>query len=64
MVVNDLNEDPRFRNLDYVQDKSVQFYAGVVLKSNGYNLGTLCVFGEDPKQLSDKQNHCKFWEMK
>lgn len=55
MIVNDPSEDPRFKNLDYVKDKSIQFYAGVVLKSNGYNLGTLCVFGEEPKQLSNNQ---------
>lgn len=55
LVVNNLNKDPRFNNSDYVKDKSLQFYAGVVLKSNGYNLGTLCVFGEEPKQLADQQ---------
>lgn len=55
MIVNDLNEDSRFKNLDYVKDKSIQFYAGVVLQSNGYNIGTLCVFGENPKKLSDQQ---------
>ncbi|MBN2732239.1 MAG: PAS domain S-box protein [Balneolaceae bacterium] len=55
MIVNDLSEDSRFKNLGYVEDKSIQFYVGIVLKSNGYNLGTLCVFGEESKQLTDQQ---------
>ncbi|TYP93615.1 PAS domain S-box-containing protein [Fodinibius salinus] len=55
MVVNDLSEDPHFKDMDYVKDKSIRFYAGVILKNNGYKLGTLCVFGPEPKQLSDNQ---------
>lgn len=55
LIVNNLIEDSRFKNFDYVKDKSVQFYAGVVLKSNGFNIGTLCVFSDEPDQLSDKQ---------
>lgn len=55
LVINDLNKDPRFKNLDYVKDKTIQSYAGIVLKSNGYNLGTLCVFSKEPKQFTEQQ---------
>lgn len=55
MVINNLKDDSRFKNRDYVKDNTIQFYAGVILESNGYNLGTLCVFDDKPNQLSDKQ---------
>lgn len=55
MIVNNLLEDNRFSKYDYIKEKGLQFYAGIVLKSNGYNVGTLCVFGEEPKQISEQQ---------
>ncbi len=56
LVVNDVSKDPRFKDYGYVKDKSVQFYAGVVLKTEGgYNIGTLCVFDKEPRELSDDQ---------
>lgn len=56
LIINDVSKDDRFKNYDYVQSKEIQFYAGVVLKSNhGYNIGTLCVFDDTPKELTDEQ---------
>lgn len=56
MVINNISEDPRFKDFDYVKEKKVQFYAGVVLQSTlGYNIGTLCVFDREPRELTDTQ---------
>lgn len=56
MVINNLGEDHRFRDYPYVQSGKVKFYAGVVLHSaDGISLGTLCVFGEEAGELSEKQ---------
>jgi PAS domain S-box-containing protein len=56
LIINDLSKDPRFKDFSYVKEKKVQFYAGVVLKSShGYNLGTLCVFDNEPGELSKEQ---------
>ncbi len=55
MVVNNLKEDSRFKHRNYVTDDTIQFYAGIVLNSKGFNLGTLCVFDDKPNQLSEKQ---------
>ncbi len=56
LVINDVNKDPRFKDYNYVKEKKVQFYAGVVLKSShGYNIGTLCVFDNEPGELTEEQ---------
>lgn len=56
LVINEVSKDVRFKNYDYVKSKKIQFYAGIVLKSNhGYNIGTLCVFDNTPRELTDKQ---------
>lgn len=56
LIINNLSEDHRFKDYSYVMAKTVQFYAGVVLKSTlGYNIGTLCVFDKETRELSDKQ---------
>lgn len=56
LVINDVSKDVRFKDYEYVKSKEIQFYAGVVLKSNhGYNIGTLCVFDDTPKELNDEQ---------
>ncbi|MDZ7714791.1 MAG: histidine kinase dimerization/phosphoacceptor domain -containing protein [Balneolaceae bacterium] len=57
MIVEDAKKDQRFTDLPYVKnDPNVKFYAGVNLKSeDGYNIGTICVLGFEPKQLEDWQ---------
>jgi len=56
LVISDVTKDPRLKDYEYVKEQKIQFYAGVILKSSrGYNLGTLCVFDDKPKKLSDQQ---------
>ena len=57
MVVEDTTKDSRFSNKPYViSGPKVRFYAGVNLKSEGNrNIGTICVIGLEPKQLSTNQ---------
>ena len=57
MTVEDATLDPRFSSNPHVTvEGGVRFYAGVPLtSSDGYPLGTLCVFDREPRQLNPAQ---------
>ncbi|MCP9290064.1 histidine kinase dimerization/phosphoacceptor domain -containing protein [Gracilimonas sediminicola] len=56
LVVEDASEDDRFSHFEFVTaDPKLRFYAGVNIKRNQQNLGTICVLGQEPKQLSEAQ---------
>ncbi len=57
MIVEDSKLDERFFDSPFVTgDPHVRFYAGVPLVTQkGHPIGTLCVFDQKPKQLSDFQ---------
>ena len=57
LVVNDLTKDERFENNPFVLGAPyVKFYAGVSLVSpNGHKLGTVCVFDDKPRELTEEQ---------
>jgi diguanylate cyclase (GGDEF)-like protein len=54
MVVRDASKDPRFfDNPSVVADPGVRFYAGATIAGpGGSKLGTLCVFDEQPREIS------------
>ena len=54
MLVPDATADPRFaENLQVVGDPHIRSYAGAPLQSpDGYNLGSLCVIGLEPRDFS------------
>ncbi|NGP87585.1 PAS domain S-box protein [Fodinibius halophilus] len=55
MIVEDTLLDLRFRNSPYIE-QGIRFYAGVPLTTEkGYNLGTICVIDNKPRQLTDQQ---------
>ncbi len=57
LVISDATKDTRFVSNPLVHtDPNLRFYAGAPLKlSNGYNLGTLCLFDLKPNLLTDLQ---------
>jgi two-component system, NtrC family, sensor kinase len=56
-IVEDALKDDRFKNNPAVTgDPFIRFYAGAQIKtSEGYNVGTLCVAGQNPIKLSNQQ---------
>lgn len=56
-IVTHAKVDPRTLTNPLVAGTfGLQFYAGVQLKtSDGYNLGTLCVIDQEPREVSDNQ---------
>ena len=57
MMVEDVGNDPRFRNNKTLSDDAgIRFYAGMPLMSEeGQALGALCVMDVEPSTLSDSQ---------
>ena len=56
MVIEDARKDKRFEDNPLVSEYKAIFYAGAPLvDSDGFKLGTLCVYDHKPRQLSEKQ---------
>jgi PAS domain S-box-containing protein len=56
MVVEDASKDNRFKHFEFVSNApNIRFYAGVNIKKNNQNLGTICVLGTEPRKLSEAQ---------
>jgi signal transduction histidine kinase len=55
-IIEDARKDPRFKNNPLVLNMKAVFYAGVrLVNSDGYPLGTLCVFDTKARILSQQQ---------
>ncbi|MCZ4409142.1 GAF domain-containing sensor histidine kinase [Cryomorphaceae bacterium 1068] len=58
LIVADATLDERFHDNPLVTEMGVRFYAGASLvDSQGFRLGALCVFGREPKILTDRQKN-------
>ncbi len=56
MIVEDARSDERFFDNPLVTEHQAIFYAGVPLVNpEGFKLGTLCVYDNEPRELSQKQ---------
>lgn len=58
LIVPDLTQDERFANQWYVKgEPHFRFYSGMpLINPEGYALGTVCVFGFEPRQLTFEQS--------
>lgn len=55
-VVEDLADDPRFSDHDYVTVRGLRFYAGAPLVTrDGYRIGMLCVMDDEPRTLDESE---------
>ncbi len=57
LEISDALLDERVKNNPHVTiENGIRFYAGMPLKTgNGYNIGTVCVVGDKPKELNERQ---------
>ncbi len=56
LIIEDTLENEQFQKLPYVVDEpKIRFYAGFNIRSRGYNLGTVCVLGTEPKSLTQSE---------
>lgn len=55
-IIEDARVDTRFFDNPLVTDYNAIFYAGApLIDSDGFKLGTLCVFDQKPRKLTEKQ---------
>ncbi|MDX1462392.1 MAG: GAF domain-containing sensor histidine kinase [Marinirhabdus sp.] len=55
-IIEDARIDPRFENNPLVKQNNAVFYAGApLISSNGFPIGTLCIFDTKPRALTEKQ---------
>lgn len=55
-IIEDARVDSRFFDNPLVTDYNAVFYAGApLIDSEGFKLGTLCVFDQKPRKLTEKQ---------
>jgi len=55
-IIEDARVDNRFSDNPLVTDYNAVFYAGApLIDSDGFKLGTLCVFDQKPRKLTEKQ---------
>ncbi len=56
MVVEDTTRDERFFDNPVVEAFNLHFYAGApIISTDGFKLGTVCIYDTSPKKLSDHQ---------
>jgi GAF domain-containing protein len=54
-VIEDLAEDPRFDGNEALDAVGFRFYAGAPLSTPGGNVGTFCLYDDEPGTLSDHE---------
>lgn len=55
-IVNDLSEDERFADKEYVDEYGIKGYAGAPIRSpNGHTLGTVCILDDEPIDLDEEE---------
>lgn len=56
LEIEDLSRDERFKDKVYVKgEEKLRYYYGIPLKSDGYNLGALCVMDREKRTLSPEK---------
>jgi len=55
MVVDDVANDPRFEDVQYLQDSNINWYAGVPLRTqSGHVIGTFCLVDSEQQEFTDE----------
>lgn len=54
-VIEDVQSDPRFEDVESLVDAEISFYAGAPLvTSNGHAIGMFCLFDDEPQSFSER----------
>lgn len=54
-VIEDVQNDPRFENVEALRKANIGFYAGAPLvTSEGHAIGMFCLFDDDPQSFSER----------
>lgn len=57
LVIEDVQEDPRFRDSDAIQGTDIHWYASAPVTLNGENIGTFCIINDEQHDLSEEDRN-------
>jgi len=60
LVIEDILEDERFADNKLLHEKGINWYAGVSIAIDGYNIGTFCLMDRENQDMDTRaKNHLK-----
>lgn len=65
MVVDDVNSDPRFKDIDALQELDLAWYASASITVDGHRIGTFCIADTESHPFTDEdREHLKLLDRK
>lgn len=60
MIIEDILEDERFADNEILHEKGINWYAGVPIAIDGYNVGTFCLMDRQNRVMDERdRDHLK-----
>lgn len=54
LVIEDVQDDPRFQHSDAIQGTDIHWYASAPVTLKGENIGTFCIINDEQHELSEE----------